>query len=221
MYQRREVELTDEQIKAYAEMKAYATAILEGTERVTATIVLTQLLRLHQILAGYSKSDDGNIVTVPERRTAAVLDVLEEHAGKAIIWVAYDDSVRRLTREITARYGAGSVARFWGGNADTREDEEKQFLNDPKCRFMIATAASGGRGRTWSVADLLIYYQNTFSLEHRMQSEERAQGVGKTTSVGVVDLVARETVEEKILGALRDKKQLSDAITGDGWKKWL
>ena len=44
---------------------------------------------------------------------------------------------------------------------------------------MVATAAAGGRGRTWDVADTVIYYSNTFSLEHRMQSEERTQAVGK------------------------------------------
>jgi SNF2 family DNA or RNA helicase len=221
MYSRRDIELTKEQVRAYAELKAFAVAVLEKTERVTATIVLTQLLRLHQILAGQTKSDDGNVVRLPEHRTAETLSVLEEHTGKAIIWVAYHEDVLKLTEVLTQRYGRGAVARFWGGNADTREAEEKQFLTEPKCRFMIATAASGGRGRTWSVASLMIFYQNTFSLEHRLQSEERAQAVGKINSVGIVDLVARETVEDKILDALRNKRQLSNEMTGDAWKKWV
>jgi SNF2 family DNA or RNA helicase len=221
MYSRRDIELTEEQVRAYAELKAFAVAVLEKTERVTATIVLTQLLRLHQILAGQTKSDDGNVVRLPENRTAETLSVLEEHTGKAIIWVAYHEDVLKLTEVLTQRYGRGAVARFWGGNADTREAEEKQFLTEPKCRFMIATAASGGRGRTWSVASLMIFYQNTFSLEHRLQSEERAQAVGKINSVGIVDLVARDTVEDKILDALRNKRQLSNEMTGDAWKKWV
>jgi len=221
MYSRRDIELTEEQVRAYAELKAFAVAVLEKTERVTATIVLTQLLRLHQILAGQTKSDDGNVVRLPENRTAETLSVLEEHTGKAIIWVAYHEDVLKLTEVLTQRYGRGAVARFWGGNADTREAEEKEFLTEPKCRFMIATAASGGRGRTWSVASLMIFYQNTFSLEHRLQSEERAQAVGKINSVGIVDLVARDTVEDKILDALRNKRHLSNEMTGDAWKKWV
>ena len=221
LYLRRDIALTEEQTHAYTELVTYATAILENAERVTATMVLTQLLRLHQIVAGHTRSDTGAEVHIPENKTAELLSVLEGHRGKAIVWVAYDADVRKLTAVLTKAYGAGSVARFWGGNAADREAEEKEFLNNPKCRFMIATAASGGRGRTWSVADLMIYYQNTFSLEHRMQSEERAQAVGKQQSIAYVDLVARDTVEEKILGALRDKMDLSDAITGDKWRKWV
>ena len=222
LYMRRDIALTPEQVRAYNEMKAYATTVLNKTERVTATIVLTQLLRLHQILAGHTKSDDGALTFLPENKTAEMLAVLEGHRGKAIIWVAYDADIHRLFHTLTSAYGVNAVARFWGGNSDTREDEEKQFLNNPDCRFMLATAASGGRGRTWDVADLMIYYSNTFSLEHRLQSEERAQGVGKTGNMLYVDLVARDTVEDdKILGALRDKKQLSDAITGDKWREWV
>ena len=221
IYMRRDIELTSEQKRAYGELVTYATTVLKNAERVTATMVLTQLLRLHQIVAGHTKSDDGVESEIPENKTSELLSVLEQHRGKAIIWVAYDADIRRLTSVLTKTYGAGSVARFWGGNADTRELEEKQFLNDPNCRFMIATAASGGRGRTWAVADTIIYYSNTFSLEHRMQSEERAQGIGKVNSVLYVDLVARDTVEEKILHALRDKMSLSDAVTGDNWRSWV
>jgi SNF2-related domain len=221
MYIRRDVDMTDEQRVAYAQMKKFATAELDNTERVTATIVLTQMLRLHQILSGVTMSDDGNLVDIPENRTEEMLSILENISGKAIIWAAYDANVRRIAGAIESVYGAGSVARFWGGNADTREAEEAAFKTNPKCRFMVATAAAGGRGRTWDIADTMIYYSNTFSLEHRMQSEERNQAVGKTTSVGVFDLCCRNTVEDKIITALRNKMKLSDAITGDDPKNWI
>jgi len=215
------VPMTDEQRTAYREMKQFAVAILEDTERVTATIVLTQMLRLHQILTGVTMSDDGNVVEVPEKRTAEMLAILENTEGKAIIWAAYDANVRRIAAALTEVYGAGSVARFWGGNEKTREAEEKAFKTDPKCRFMVATAAAGGRGRTWDVADTIIYFSNTFSLEHRVQSEERAQLVGKRETVAYFDLCTPGTVEEKIITALRHKMELSNAITGDSWREWI
>lgn len=221
MYIRRDVEMTDEQRRAYREMKEFAIAELKNAERVTATIVLTQMLRLHQILSGHAKSDDGNVVDIPENKTAEMLDILENHAGKAIIWASYDADIHKITAALHDVYGVGSVARFWGGNRATREDEEQSFKNDPACRFMVATASAGGRGRTWDIADLMIYYSNTFSLEHRMQSEERNQAVGKTTSVGVFDLVVRGSIEEKVLAALRTKMNLSDAITGDNFREWI
>jgi SNF2-related domain len=218
----REVALTNEQQRLYNEMKTYATTVLnKAGERVTATIVLTQLLRLHQILVGHTTSDNGEIIDIPEHRTAELLHVLGEHSGKAVIWAAYSRDIRKLTAAIQNVYGIGSVARFWGDNRNEREDEEKRFLNNPKCRYMIATAASGGRGRTWANADLVVYHSNTFSLEHRLQSEERPQAVGKTTSVAYLDLICRNTVEEKILHTLRHKMRLSDAVTGDKWRSWV
>jgi len=221
MYLRRDVEPTEEQARAYREMHAYAVAVLENTERVTATVVLTQMLRLHQILAGHTKTDEGNLVDIPENKTAEVLDILEKTSGKAIIWVAYDADVKKVSAALQKVYGLGSVARFWGGNTDTREDEEKAFKTDPQCRFMVATAAAGGRGRTWDIADTMIYYSNTFSLEHRMQSEERNQAVGKQNNVAVFDLMTRGTIEEKIVNALINKMDLSNAITGDDWREWI
>jgi SNF2 family DNA or RNA helicase len=221
MFIRREVDMTPEQEAAYDAMHEYAVAQLENAERVTATIVLTQMLRLHQILCGVTMSDDKVEVDIPENRTAEMMDIIENVDGKVIIWAAYGANVKRITAALEKKYGAGSVARFWGGNEKTREAEEREFKTNPKCRFMVATAAAGGRGRTWDMAGTIIYYSNTFSLEHRMQSEERAQAVGKTESVGIFDLVTPGTVEEKIISALRDKMELSNAITGDNWREWI
>lgn len=225
MYLRRDVAMTPVQQKAYDDMAAKMRVELSNTESVTADIVLTQLLRLHQICCGHLSSMDadgnGKITDLPENRTAEMLNVLAEHEGKAIVWTAYDADVHKITAALEDTYGAGSVARFWGGNRNSREDEEKRFLHDPQCRFMVSTAASGGRGRTWTIADLVIYHSNTFSLEHRMQSEERPQAIGRTTPVAYVDLSCYGTVEDKILHTLRNKMKLSDAVTGDAWKSWV
>lgn len=221
LYMRRDVEMTAEQAAAYQQMKRYAVAELENAERVTATVVMTQMLRLHQFLAGHTTSDDGNSIDISTNKIPEMLAILENVAGKAIVWAAYDADVRKIAYAIEKVYGAHSVARFWGGNRETREDEEQDFKTNPTCRFMVATAAAGGRSRTWDIADTMIYYSNTFSLEHRIQSEERNQAVGKTGNVAVFDLIVRGTIEDKIVMTLREKKELSDAITGDDWRAWI
>lgn len=217
----REVELTPEQERHYREMKEYATTQLAGEAHVTATIALTKILKLHQILCGFTTDEDGVLHEIPENRTQEVLNTLEEYDGKAIIWCAYDPAIRKVAAALEKAYGAGSVARFWGGNRNTREEEEKLFLNSNRCRFMVATAAAGGRGRTWSNADLTIYHSNTNNLEHRSQSEERTKGVGKQRPVAYLDLVAPDTVDMKILKSLREKWNMADTLQGDGWREWL
>lgn len=221
IYAKREVFLTNEQKRLYTEMKLFATAKIAEAEFVTATIVIAQILRLHQILCGHVVDENGKKHSIPELRTKALMELLDEYDGKAIIWCSYDLDVRKVSDTLMKEYGNASTARFWGGNSNSREDEEKRFLNDQDCRFMVATAAAGGRGRTWTVAGLVIYYSNTNDLEHRSQSEERAQAVDKKESVEYIDLVVPNTVDEKIIKALRKKIDLSSAITGDNYKEWL
>jgi hypothetical protein len=67
----------------------------------------------------------------------------------------------------------------------------------------------------------MIYHSSTNNLEHRAQSEERGDEVGKTDRVACVDLRARGTVDERIIEALREKIDMSAKITGDAWREWI
>lgn len=220
-YSFRDIEMTGEQKKLYNGMRDYATAQLDELAHVTATIVIAQMLKLHQILCGHVTDEEGKIHPVTENRTKELLALLDEYDGKAIIWCSYDYDITKISEALGEEYGPESVARFWGGNRKTRESEEKRFLNDPECRFMVATPAAGGRGRTWTVANLIVYYSSTNDLEHRSQSEERGKGVGKTDHVAYVDLRVPGTVDELIIEGLRGKIDLASVVTGDDYKKWL
>jgi Superfamily II DNA/RNA helicases, SNF2 family len=221
VYTTRDVALSDEQSKAYRELKEFATTKLEAEAHVTATSVITQILRLHQLLCGHLVDEQGIVHELSEQRTSALLDVLAEHDGKAVIWVSYEHSLKKLYARLEKEYGPGCVAAFWGGNRSERLDDETRFKTDPNCRFMLATPGAGGMGNTWIVADLVIYFSNSYDLEQRVQSEDRTHRMGQSKSVTYVDLVARGTVDEKILQALRAKINLSAQITGANWKEWV
>lgn len=220
-YSFRDVPMHSEQERVYTDLKEFMTAQLKEQKQVTAQNVITLMLRLHQVLCGHTKDENGFEVSIPEYRTAALVDLLEDYDGKAIIWCSYDSDVRKIQGVLEKDYGVGSVARFWGGNHQTREDEEKIFKESSDCRFMIATPDAGGRGRTWDCADLVVYYSSKNNLDHRMQSEERVKAVGKTRPVAYVDLRVPGTVEEKIIEALRNKIDIATVISGDDWMDWL
>jgi hypothetical protein len=218
----RHVPLSNEQIRIYNEIKKFATAKIQDDAHVTATVVIAQILRMHQVLCGHVVDELGQLHEIPEHKTDELLELLQEFAGKAIIWCSYDFNIKHVAAALTKEYGPGSVARFWGGNRDTREAEEALFLDaSSACRFMVATPAAGGRGRTWSNADLVIYFSSTNDLEHREQSEQRVHGVGKKRGVGYVDLIAPDSVEMKIVHALRKKIDMAATINGDNWREWL
>lgn len=239
-YSIREVLLTEEQVRIYRELRDFATSELAEEKHVTAPQVITQILRMHQVLCGHSRDEEGNWYDIPENRTKEVLSILEEWSGKAIIWCSYDHDIRKVHRAIEhafhpKRHEPGFVdrmiaenrwqdyccARFWGSNIATREDEEKLFKTSDACRYMISTPSAGGRGRTWDIANLVMYYSTTNDLDLREQSEKRPLGVGKKTPIVYVDLVSPGTVEVKILQALRKKINIASAINGDNYKEWI
>lgn len=220
IYMKREVALTEEQARIYRELKAYATAEIEAGAHVTATQIITLLLRLHQCLCGHTRDEEGRWHAIPEKRTDALMEVLAEYDGKAIVWCTYDADVQKITNRLVHEYGETSVARFWGGNRATREQDEARFKSEPHRRFMVATASAGGMGRTWDVADHAIYYSRSYDLEHNFQSEERIKNVGKVRSALYTDLIVPGSQDEVIIKALRKKIDLSAIINRDNYKKW-
>lgn len=219
-YMFHDVEMTPEQARIYKDMKEYATAQLDAESHVTATVVIAQITRLRQILCGFTKDEAGVVHRFPENRTQGVLDRLIGYDGKAIIWCAFGESIEAVSKALREEYGDASVAQFWGGNQATREHDEYRFKSDPECRFMVATAAAGGRGRTWTVADLIIYHSNSDDLDHRDQSEERGSGIGKDERITVVDLRCGP-MDNKIITNLRNKIDLATSVNGEGYRAWL
>lgn len=221
MYSFRDVEWHPKQRRIYESLRDNAIAELDDQHHVTVQQVLTQMLRLHQVVCGHTVDDEsGEVYEVPEYRTRELLDLLEEHDGKTVIWCAYDYNIHAVSKAIAEHFGE-PVARFWGGNRKTREEEERMFQTNPRCRHMVATAAAGSMGRQWSVADLTVYFGNTQKLEDRSQSEERTQLFEKSRSSGYVDLRIPGTVDDRYIRTLRNRMDLAAVVTGDSYREWL
>ena len=218
---KRHIVLTGEQRKIYDQMKKAAMAVLNGKVTTTMT-VLTQLMRLHQITCGHFTADDGSVQLVPNNRITELMNVLEETEGKAIIWANYQRDVTQIIKAISERYGPGSVVDYYGLTPqEERQDNIKKFQNNDECRFIVGTTQTGGYGITLTKANTVIYYSNGYDLEKRLQSEDRAHRIGQTKSVTYVDLIAEDTVDEKIVKALRDKINIASEVLGEELKAWI
>jgi len=218
---KRQITLTHDQRKIYEQMKETALAHLNG--KVASTmIVLTQLMRLHQITCGHFTADDGTIQDIPNNRFKELLDVLSEMEGKAIIWAHYQHDVKNIIREVVKIYGEGSIVDFFGLTPqDERQDNIRKFQDDPKCRFFVGTPATGGYGITLTAANTVIYYSNGYDLEKRLQSEDRAHRIGQKKSVTYVDINAEDTVDEKIVKSLRKKINIASEVMGEDLRSWI
>ena len=221
IYMKRNIKLSPDQKKLYLQMKETALANLNG-KQVTTVNALTQLMRLHQITCGHFTSDDGSTQPIVNNRIDELMDVLEETEGKAIIWAHYQYDITEIIKAIVKEYGPGSVVDYYGLTPqDERQPNIKKFQHDPRCRFMVGTPSTGGYGITLTAANTVIYYSNGYDLEKRLQSEDRAHRIGQQKSVTYVDLICDETVDEKIVKALRKKINIASEVLGEELKSWI
>lgn len=150
-------------------------------------------------------------------RLQALKNLTDSRRGKMIIWA-------RFTRDIDhiCNLYAGQITRYDGQVAQAdRKIALDRFRQDPEIRFFVANPQALSMGVTLTEASTVIYYSNLFSAEKRAQSEDRAHRIGQKETVRVIDLVARGTVDEKIMKALRQKYDISAKILGDEIKDWF
>jgi len=218
---KRHISLTPDQKKIYEQMKKAAMAVLNGKVTTTMT-VLTQLMRLHQITCGHFTADDGSVQAVENNRLIELMAILEEIDGKAIIWANYQLSVGEIIQKIIKVFGEDSYVHYYGlTSQEDRQDNIRKFQNDPKCRFLIGTPQTGGYGITLTQANTVIYYSNGYDLEKRLQSEDRAHRIGQKKTVTYIDMIAEDTVDEKIVEALRKKINIASEVMGEELKAWI
>ena len=207
MYTVRYVGMSDEQFKYYEQIRNHAMVLFDNGEMTTAPAVITQLLRLQQILSGHLKTDDDEMITFPSSRLNALQEIINEHDGKAIIWSRFRHDIRQITETLNKTFGSGCAASYFG---DTSDDERNQIVQDFQnpnhpLKYFVGNPATAGYGLTLTEANLVVYYANDFNLETRIQSEDRAHRIGQRNPVTYVDLINEGTIDERIVKALRAK----------------
>ena len=221
-YQKRIIEMTPEQSKIYTQMKRLALAELNGEMMTTAT-ALVQLMRMQQITCGHFKSDDGSVQEIKNDRIKELINILGETNGKVVIWAHWRNDIATIIKHIKKEYGDKSYVHYYG---DTSFDDRKKAikkLQDPKSsvRFLIGTPQTGGYGITLTEANTMIYYSNGYDLEKRTQSEARINRMGQKRKMTYIDIICKDTVDERIVKALRKKINIATQIMGEKVKEWI
>ena len=221
-FMKRVVKLTKEQDYAYKQMSQLALAQFQGKLMTTAT-VMTQLMRLHQITCGHFTADDGTIKDLKNNRTDELSDLLNEVHGKVVIWAHYQYDVETIVERIKKEHGDNSVVTYYGLTPqDQRQDNIKKFQDkEGPVRFLVGTTATGGYGITLTAASTMIYYSNGYDLEKRQQSEARIDRIGQESPMTYIDLLAENTIDDRIVVALRKKVNIASQIMGEELKDWI
>ena len=220
-FMKRIIQLSPEQKRLYSQMKSMALAELNG-KMLTTFNAVTQIMRLQQITCGHFKADDDSIQEIKNNRITELMSVLEEVEGKAVIWAHWRHDIATIVREIEKKY-PGSVMTYYGDT--TPDDRQKAIreMQDPesKIRFLVGTPQTGGYGITLTGASTMIYYSNGYDLLLRQQSEARIDRIGQKKPMTYIDILAEDTVDEKIVKALRKKVNIATEVMGEELKAWI
>ena len=221
-FMKRQITMTPQQEKLYKAMKKYAMAQLEG-KALTTNNVMVQLMRLHQILCGHFTADDGTIQDIPNHRVTELMEILSEVEGKVVIWSHYQRDIETIIKAIRKKYGRDDVVVDYYGKTtmEDRQDNIKKFQEDDNCRFFVGTTQTGGYGITLTAASTMVYYSNGYDLEKRLQSEARIDRIGQKYPMTYIDIVTEDTIDTKVVKALRKKLNIASDIMGEELKEWI
>lgn len=151
-------------------------------------------------------------------RLELLLGLIEEANHKVIVWTRFTRDVEIICEAL------GDIAVRYDGkvNSKDREIALSRFRdpNDP-IKVFVANTHAISMGVTLTIAKTSIYYSNSFSLEKRLQSEDRNHRIGQDSNIHIIDIAAEDTVDQKIIEALRKKYEISAQVTGDRLREWI
>ena len=220
--QKRYIELEGESKKIYEKLRTNALAIVEDST-ISFSNKLTEIIKLHQVCNGFTKNDDGEILTLHKSKINALDEILEETDGKVIVWANYLYNIHEIIKFLEDKYGKESVVSIYGDiDVQKRKEAVDRIQTDSKTRFLVGNPTTGGFGLTLTAVNTVIYYSNNYNLEVRMQSEDRAHRMGQKGTVVYIDIVAKGTLDEAIMKSLTSKGQIAAKTLGEeDLRSWL
>jgi SNF2 family DNA or RNA helicase len=215
-YVKRLLAMDKEQQRVYDEMEANMIAEFEGKE-VNATTKLTMMLRLQQIASGFivpqpelvdiEDPDPNQVIWLSEVKSKAILLDLEELRDRQVIIVThFTAEATKLYEELTKEGYTVCLQTGWkkvGTIADFQEG---------KYQILLANIKVIAMGFNLQNAYYMLFYSNTFSLEDRIQVEARTWRTGQKNRCFYYDYIMNDSIDMKVIAALRSKKNLSDYV---------
>lgn len=199
------VELTPEQERVYKGIKEDCIALLDG-ELVTTTIALTKIVKLHQILTGFVITDGETVVNLQNNRIN-ILKQLAETTTPMVVFCAYKHNVKQI-KEALSDF---KVVTYTGDDSSNQKTEAVDSFQNGEADVFVGTSAAA-KGLTLTRASTMVYYSNNYSLETRLQSQDRIHRIGQDNKCTYIDLVVPNSIDEAILKRLEEKKELSGEV---------
>ena len=196
----KEVSLSEKEKKRYDELKKSLVLELPGGE-VTAANAASLTLKLSQMANGAIYTDDKDVVAIHDRKLDALEDLVESANGKPVLvayWFKHDKD--RIRKRMEAR--------------ELKEPQDFADWNAGKIPVALIHPASAGHGLNLQQGgSILIWFGPTWSLELYQQTNARLWRQGQADKTVIIQhIVARDTIDERILNVLEHKDGTQAAL---------
>lgn len=210
----RAVELEPKAMKLYSNLEEESYTQMAGSE-VSAVNVLTRLLRLSQITGGHLTDDEGDDNAVSTAKLEALSDIVDSTVaeGKKLVVMARFIPELNDIQELLEKKGIGyTVVR---GGVKNRDEEIRRFQEDDDCRVFVGQIAAAGLGITLTAASTMVFYSLDYSMSNFEQAKARIHRVSQKENCLYIYLIAKNTVDRKVLRSLRNKVDLAKLLVDD------
>ena len=208
----RPIELESRAMDIYKSLVKDSFAELSRGE-VTVTNILTKLLRLSQLTGGFLGNDGGNTLQqISTAKLEALEDIVEdtlENEKKLVVIARFTPEIKAICKMLSKK---GLQYSIIAGDVKNRAEQIEKFQNNPDVKIFIGQIQVAGLGITLTAADTMVFYSLDYSMSNFQQSKARIHRVGQRNNCTYIYLIAKNTMDEKILKALQNKVDLAKLL---------
>lgn len=224
----RKIELDKKTAELYKQIKQSSYAELVNGDTITATTVLTRLLRLQQLAGGFLVTDESERpVLVNRSKLDALADIVQDYVidgkKKLVIFARFIPEVHEIQNVIAGLFkgtGMQQVAIYGAIKKEERGEIIRQFQEYPKTTVIVGQIDTLGVGVTLTAADTCVYYSKNFNYATYEQSLSRIHRIGQRNTCTYISLIAEKTVDENIEAALAKKEDMAKTVVDD-WRAFF
>ena len=213
MYFTRNINQNRKQQQHYQSMVKEFITMING-EEVSAPMVITQMTKLQQLSSNFIYDENGKVQEIEGTnfKLKEIYQILDEIDGRAIIVTYFTHSTKKLIEELKDYEAVG----ICGGMSDEEIQSAKEKFNAGTARVMVCQSSAAKYGHTLLGSEdapchTTVFYENSFSLDDRIQIEDRNHRIGQKYGVNVIDLPS-SAVELRVIKALQQKQDIAKAI---------
>ena len=213
IYERIYVEFGDEQKKIYKDLvrlllAKYGDAELNVKNKVSLT------LRLMQICGGFFPSPELKkpvLIGNKNVKVTRLIEDLEEIGNECvIIWAHFVAEIECLTSALQSSFSNWRIEKYYGKTDKIKRRTLVSDFQSGKIKILICNQQTASFGLNLQRSNLHYFFSNTYSLEHRLQAEDRSHRAGQKWPVVYKDIIIKDSIEERVLQVLKNKKGLLD-----------